>query len=262
MGRPKGMRDSKPRTRRTKAALQSGRAVAMPGKLTARARNIKRQVKAIARDLFYNEIYIVIGLAVSGIQLAVTFTYITPSFWGSALSVVSAAGKASFIEGGVWLMNRAFSHARATGVHWAWQLAIVFIAGNLMWVSTRANLRYEWEKKVEIKFPQGECVKFKKDDVTCVQYRKINVNETNVDKYLSPGEQSDAVQRGGLIPLLVFASIIIGRVMLASKDGFEAEEMRRLRESERGIDYRERKKRAVIARVEKAEAVGLEAGDV
>ena len=46
--------------------------------------------------------------------------------------------------------------------------------------------------------------------------------------------------------------------MLASKDGFEVEEMRRLRESERGLESRERVKKAARERVEKAESVGLE----
>ncbi len=50
-------------------------------------------------------------------------------------------------------------------------------------------------------------------------------------------------------------------IMRGAKDGFEAEEMRRLRESERGMDYRDRKKRVIVERVQRAEAVGLEAGE-
>lgn len=230
-------------------------------RVAARARNIKAQVKAIAKDLVYNQWYITIGLAVSGIQLGVAFTYVTASGWATFFSIISAAGKALFIEGGVWLTNRAFSHARSTGVHWFGQAFLIAFALCLMWISARANLQYEWEKKVEVKFPKGECVTFKKDKVTCAQFVKINVNETNVDKYLSKGEQSDAMQRGGLIPLLVFASIIIGRIMLSAKDGFEADEMRRLREAERGFDYRDRVKRKAVERVRKAESVGLEAGE-
>lgn len=259
MGRPKGSTDSKPRKRR--GSLTKGAALPAPKKLAERSRKIKAQIKAIARDLVLNDWYIKIGLGVSGIQLAVTFAYITPSVFASAFSILSAIGKAAFIEGGVWLINRTISHARAVRVHWGWQGLLWLVLFTLMWVSMRANLRYEWEKKAEIKFPKGQCVKFKNDGVTCTQYAKININETNVSQYLSPGEQSDAMQRGGLIPLLVFASIIIGRVMLAAKDGFEADELRRLRESERGFEYRERKAVAVRERVKKAEDLGLEVAD-
>jgi hypothetical protein len=69
------------------------------------------------------------------------------------------------------------------------------------------------------------------------------VNESNVGVYLSPGEQSEAWQRGGLIPLLVFASILIGRVMLSAKDGFEREEVQKINKAERDTRYRERKKK-------------------
>ncbi len=258
MGRPKGRTDTTPRKRRG-----SPKTAPAPGsrRFTERARSVKKQVKEVARDLFWNDWYIKIGLAVSGIQLGVTFAYITKSEWATAFSILSAIGKAAFIEGGVWLMNRAFSHLRAVKGHWLSQGFVILILFTLMWISMRANLRYEWEKKAEVKYPSGECVQYKDDGVSCKKREKININSTNVDDYLSGDEQSDAVQRGGLIPLLVFASIIIGRVMLASKDGFEAEEMRRLRESERGIDYRDRKKRAVVARVQRAESVGLESGE-
>lgn len=230
-------------------------------RIAERARSVKNQIKAVSRDLILNDWYIKIGLAVSGIQLAVTFTYITHSTWATAFSIASAIGKALFIEGGVWLMNRAFSHLRAVRGHWLSQGFVVAILFVLMWISMRANLRYEWEKKAEVKYPKGQCVLYADDAVTCVKYVKININSGNVDQFLTSDEQSDAVQRGGLIPLLVFASIIIGRVMLASKDGFEAEEMRRLRESERGFDYRDRVKRAARERVERAESVGLEVAE-
>lgn len=256
MGRPKGQRDSKPRTRRTKAQITGQPTGAR--KLADRSRKIKAQIKDIARDLILNDWYIKIGLGVSGIQLAVTFAYVTGSVWASAFSIVSAIGKAAFIEGGVWLINRTISHARAVRLHWAWQGMLWAVLFTLMWISMRANLRYEWEKKAEIKFPKGQCQIYKRDGATCAEWVKINVNSPNVDRYLTSDEQSDAVQRGGLIPLLVFASIIIGRVMLASKDGFEVEEMRRLRESERGLESRERVKKAARERVEKAESVGLE----
>lgn len=257
MGRPKGQRDSKPRTRRTKNQLTGKPQVAGIRRVQERSRKIKAQIKAIANDLILNDWYIKIGLGVSGIQLAVTFAYVTGSAWASAFSIVSAIGKAAFIEGGVWLINRTISHARAVRLHWAWQGVLWAVLFTLMWISMRANLRYEWEKKVEIKFPRGQCVLYRDDSVTCAKFEKININATNVDRFLSGDEQSDAQQRGGLIPLLVFASIIIGRVMLSAKDGFEAEETRRLRESERGADYRDRKKVAVRAKVEKAESVGL-----
>ena len=240
MGRPKGKKDSAPRARRGSGG-QRGLAAA-PERLTQRERRVKRQLKDIARDLVYNDWYIKIGLGVSGIQLAVTFAYITPSFFGSAFSVVSAIGKAAFIEAGVWLINRTISHARAVRVHPAWQAGLWGVLLTLMFISMRANLRYEWEKRVEVKYPKGQCVAYDSDG-TCERREKISVNESNVSAYLSPGEQSEAWQRGGLIPLLVFASILIGRVMLSAKDGFEREEVQKINKAERDTRYRERKKK-------------------
>jgi len=236
MGRPKGKRDSAPRARRGQVA-----SLPAPERLTARERRVKRQLKDIVRDLGYNDWYIKIGLGVSGIQLAVTFAYITNNFWASAFSIVSAIGKAAFIEAGVWLINRTISHARAVRVHPAWQGLLWFVLLTLMYISMRANLRYEWEKRAEVKFPKGQCVAFDADGV-CERREKINVNESNVGDYLSAGEQSEAWQRGGLIPLLVFASIIIGRVMNSAKDGFEREEVKKIQTAERGVRYRSRKK--------------------
>lgn len=225
MGRPKGQRDSKPRTRRTKNELMPA-----PEKLTVRERRVKRQIKDIARDLIYNDWYIKIGLGVSGIQLAVTFTYLAGNWWAITLSAVSAIGKAVFIEAGVWLINRTISHARAVRMHWAWQGVLWVILFTLMWISVRANVSYEWEKKVAVKYPK----------------QTYTVNAVNVDTFLTKDEQLDAWQRGGLIPLLVFASIIIGRVMLSTKDGFEREETQKLRVATRGAKYRTRKKKEQV----------------
>lgn len=259
MGRPKGRTDSQPRKRRGSPIITAN----PPERLTQRERRIKRQLKDIARDLVYNDWYIKIGLAVSGVQLAVTFAYITGSVWASAFSIVSAIGKAAFIEAGVWLINRTISHARAIRVHAAWQGMLWFVLFTLMFISVRANVRYEWEKRVEVKFPKGQCIAYDPDEPTlCVKRERIAVNEANVSEYLSSGEQSEAWQRGGLIPLLVFASIIIGRVMLSAKDGFEKEEVSKLKKVERDTNYRARKKAAVAERVQAAEALGLTAGDV
>jgi len=258
MGRPKGRTDTTPRTRRRKSELI---AQVQPEKLTRRERQIKRQLKDIVKDLLYNDWYIKIGLGVSGIQLAVTFAYVTKSGWATAFSILSAIGKAAFVEAGVWLINRTISHARAIRVHWAWQGVLWGVLFTLMWISVRANVRYEWEKRVEVKYPRGVCVVFD-DSGFCDKWEKINVNESNVHEYLSSGEQSEAWQRGGLIPLLVFASIIIGRVMLSAKDGFEREETGKLKVAVRGVKYRTRKRRESVARVQAAEAVGLEVGDV
>lgn len=268
MGRPKGRTDTTPRTRRRKNEV-----TAQPvERLTQRERRVKRQIKDIVQDLIYNDWYIKIGLGVSGIQLAVTFAYITHSVVGSGLSVISAIGKAAFVEAGVWLINRTISHARAIRVHAAWQSVLWAVLFTLMFISMRANVRYEWEKRVEVKYPRGVCV-IKNDDGFCDKWEKINVNGANVHLHLSSDEQSEAWQRGGLIPLLVFASIIIGRVMLSAKDGFERDETVKIkadtreqtakaRKAERDARYRDNKKRDVVARVEKAEAVGLEVGDV
>ena len=57
------------------------------------------------------------------------------------------------------------------------------------------------------------------------------------------GEQCNCGGGGGLIPLLVFASILIGRVMLSAKDGFEREEVQKINKAERDTRYRERKKK-------------------
>lgn len=256
MGRPKGRTDTTPRTRRSKAQLSAP----PTEKLTTRERRIRKQLKTIAQDLIYNDWYIKIGLAVSGIQLAVTFAYITHSLWGSAFSVLSAIGKAAFVEGGVWLINRTISHARAIRVHWGWQGLLWAGLFTLMFISVRANVRYEWEKRVEVKYPRGVCV-IKDSEGYCLKHEKVNVNETNVGEYLSAGEQSEAWQRGGLIPLLVFMSIIIGRVMLSAKDGFEREETVKLKTAIRGQRLRTRKKAEVAERVAAAESVGLEVGD-
>lgn len=214
-------------------------------RIAERARKVKAQLKAIMRDLWLNEWYIKTGLAVSGVQLAVTFAYITKSPWATGFSIVSAIGKAAFVEAGVWLINRTISHARAIRVHWAWQSILWAVLFTLMWVSMRANLRYEWEKRTEVKFPKGVCVLYDADG-GCERFEKVNVNESNVHLYLSDGEQAEAWQRGGLIPLLVFASIIIGRVTLSSKDGFEREETQRIKTAVRGVRYRVRKKKELV----------------
>lgn len=240
MGRPKGKKDSTPRARRGQAA-----SLPAPEKLSQRERRVKRQLKDIVRDLGLNDWYIKIGLGVSGIQLAVTFAYITGSVWASAFSIVSAIGKAAFVEAGVWLINRTISHARAIRAHWFWQGTLWLVLFTLMWISVRANVRYEWEKRTEIKFPKGRCVLYDADG-GCERFEKVNVNESNVHLYLSDGEQAEAWQRGGLIPLLVFASIIIGRVMLSSKDGFEREETQRIKTAVRGVRYRVRKKKELV----------------
>jgi len=239
MGRPKGKKDSAPRARRGQAA-----SLPAPEKLSQRERRVKRQLKDIVRDLDLNDWYIKIGLGVSGIQLAVTFAYITGSVWASAFSIVAAIGKAAFVEAGVWLINRTISHARAIRVHWFWQGTLWLVLFTLMWISVRANVRYEWEKRVEVKNPRGNgvCAKYD-EDMICKAWEKIPVNDANINAYLSPGEQAEAWQRGGLIPLLVFASIIIGRVMLSAKDGFEKEEVSKLKTAERGVRYRTRKRK-------------------
>lgn len=204
-------------------------------------RQVRRTLKEITKDLIKNEWYIKIGLAVSGIQLAVAFTYLTGSWWAITLSGFSAVGKAAFVEGGVWLMNRTISHARAVKIHWLWQSSIWGILLILMWISVRANISYEWEKKVAIKYPHGECKQIVEGD-RCKRYENINVNSENVEIYLTADEQLDAWQRGGLIPLLVLGSILIGRLMLASRDGFEKEEMARFKMAQRQAGYRDKRK--------------------
>jgi hypothetical protein len=189
-------------------------------------KRVKKTLKEIAADLVKNEWYIKIGLTVSGIQLAVAFTYLTGTWWAILLSAFAAVGKAAFVEGGVWLMNRTISHARAVKIHWVWQAALWLIMIALMWVSVNANLSYEWEKRAAVKYP-GET---------------IAINSENVGEYLTASERREAWQRGGLIPLLVLASVLVGRLMLASRDGFEKEEMTRFKNSQRQAGYRDKKK--------------------
>lgn len=187
----------------------------------------KKTFAEITKDLWYSDIFIKVGLAVSGIQLAVAFTYTTGHWFVVFLSAFSAIGKAAFVEGGVWLINRAIMWARLTRVYWAWQVVIWLILLFLMFISVRANLDYEHEKKLAARYPQ----------------QKIVANSANVAEYLDSDERADAWFRGGLIPLIVFASIFVRRVITQAKDEYQKEEMKRFRESERQRGYREERKK-------------------
>ncbi|MBK7363062.1 MAG: hypothetical protein IPJ01_12265 [Micavibrio sp.] len=193
-------------------------------------REWKKTFKEIMRDLWLNDWFIKIGLAVSGWQLAIAFYY--P---GYPLSAISAIGKAAFVEGGVWLINRAIVWARVVKIHWAWKSFLWFILAVLMFISVRANLDYENEKKLAVKYPDAG----KNGNPVIV------TNARNVAKFLDTDEQADAWFRGGLVPLIVFASILVRRVMTSAADEYQREETRRFRESERQRGYRTERKKIV-----------------
>jgi hypothetical protein len=192
---------------------------------TSRAQKVHREWKKtfreISRDLWLNDWFIKIGLAVSGWQLMIAFYY--PGFW---LSGVSAVGKAAFVEGGVWLLNRAIAWARVVKIHWTWKAFLWFILAVLMFISVRANLDYEYEKKLAIKYPG----------------RAIVTNSRNVAFFLDADERADAWFRGGLVPLIVFASILVRRVLTSAVDEYQKEELKRFKDAERSREYRLNKK--------------------
>jgi hypothetical protein len=193
-------------------------------------RDWKKTFKEITTDLWLNDWFIKIGLAVSGIQLAVSFTYLTGSGWAIFLSGASAVGKAAFVEGGVWLVNRAIVWARVLKMNFFVKIIMWLILATLMYMSVRANLDYEHEKKLNIKYPPTN------------GNPAIIPNAKNVSRFLDSDEQTDAWFRGGLVPFIVFAAIIGRRVMTSSRDEFEKEEAKRFKSSEYQATLRTKKK--------------------
>lgn len=231
MGRPKGRTDTTPRKRRGSPKVEARQ------KLTLRERSIKATLREFAKDLWLNDRVIQIGLVASGLQLAYAFAYVSPWSW------VAAVLKAAFVEISVWSLNRAIATAGKfqlkRGIYALWVLlAIVFF------ISTRANLQYEYEQKIRAHSPAAQVF-----------------SAAVVDKFLGADEKMDAWLRGGLLPLIVFGLILARRALADAAGTFERDELKRLRESERGFEYRERKGRETVARVRRAEAVGLDYND-
>lgn len=181
-------------------------------------RETKKRLKELLTDLWYNDIIIIVGLAASGVQLIIAFTY-AGSWW----SFFPALFKAAFIEASVWLLNKAISwhgllKIRAGGVAFLWAVLVV-----VMFISTRANLSYEYKMKIQA-HNEAENV----------------VSSRKVDQYLESDEIFDAWLRGGLIPGLVLAMIFARRILTASRDTFEATEEKKFTED----DADERKRAA------------------
>ena len=194
-------------------------------KLVDRAKKIKRQLKELGKDLWLNDRIIQLGLIASGMQLTFAFTYTSPVWYETIWSWVSALAKATFIEICVWSLNKAIAWAgvlqlKKGGTAFLWVVLVV-----VMFISTRANLQYEYGQKIHA-HNRAEQV----------------VNSNTVDKYLDFDEIADSWLRGGLIPLLVLGMIAARRLLGTASESFEREEMARLKTSLRGAAHRARKK--------------------
>lgn len=192
-------------------------------------RETKRRLKELLRDLWYNDIIIIVGLGASGLQLIFAFTY------GHAwLSFFPALFKAAFIEACVWLLNKAISwhgllKMKQSSVVFLWVVLVV-----VMFISTRANLSYEYRMKIHA-HNQKETV----------------ISSSTVDRYLEADEIFDAWLRGGLIPGLVLAMIFARRILTTSSASFEETEKTKFVEDdkeERQKAIRRERDRALRAR--------------
>lgn len=201
---------------------------AISRKLADRARKIKRQLRELSRDLWLNDKIIQLGLIASGMQLTFAFAYPTGSWLEQSWSWLSALAKATFIEICVWALNRAIAWAgvlqlKKGGTGFLWVTLIV-----VMFISTRANLQYEYTQKIHAHNP-----------------KEAVINSGTVDRYLEIDEIIDSWLRGGLIPLLVLGMIAARRLLGTASESFEREEMQRLKVALRGSEFRARKKSLV-----------------
>lgn len=194
-------------------------------KLAERAKRIKKQLKELAKDLWLNDRIIQLGLLASGMQLTFAFTYTTGTWLEIAWSFISALAKATFIEICVWSLNRAIAWAsvmqiKKGGTGFLWLVLIV-----VMFISTRANLQYEYAQKIHAHNSKEQVI-----------------SSETVDRYLNWDEVADSWLRGGLIPLLVIGMVMARRLMGTAAESFERDEMNRLKVSLRGAESRGRKK--------------------
>ena len=118
-------------------------------KITKKGREIRKQVKELAADLWQNEMIVKAGLAASGLQLAIAFSYASVWTWPGAVL------KAAFIEACVWNINKAIQWGRLVRLNWRWQAFLWFVLIVVMYISIRANLYYEYEKKLAMQSPDG-----------------------------------------------------------------------------------------------------------
>ena len=190
-----------------------------PTKLEKHSREIKKQLRDIAKDLWLNNWIVIGGLIASGLQLVIAFTY--SAWW----TIFPALFKAVFIESCVWALNKAIGWHKVLklrgGLVFLWGVLVV-----VMFISTRANLQYEYEKKLQQHFPNDQT---------------ILVNSATVDKYLGRDEILDAWLRGGLIPLLVLAMIFARRILTVSSVNYGTEENQKTTAAIRQKQYRIRK---------------------
>ncbi len=194
-------------------------------KLIDRAKKIKRQLKELGRDLWLNDRIIQLGLVASGMQLTFAFTYTTGIWYETVWSWFSALAKAAFIEVCVWSLNRAIAWAGVLQIKKGGTAFLWVVLGTVMFISTRANLQYEYGQKIHAHN----------------KTEKI-VSSHTVDTYLEADEIADSWLRGGLIPLLVLGMIAARRLLGTASESFERDEMQRLKNSLRTADFRARKK--------------------
>jgi hypothetical protein len=197
---------------------------AVSKKLIDRSRKIKKQLKELAHDLWLNDRIIQLGLVASGMQLTFAFAYSHGAWYAVAWSWFSALAKASFIEICIWSINRAIAWAGVMqikkGVAILWViLSVVFF------ISTRANLQYEYTQKIHAH-----------------NLSEKVINSDSVDYYLKADEIFDSWLRGGLIPILVLGMIAARRLLGTAGESFEREEMQRVKVALRGAEYRANKK--------------------
>ena len=209
--------ESRMRKRKTESTTEN--------KITKKGREIRKQVKELAADLWQNEMIVKAGLAASGLQLAIAFSYASVWTWPGAVL------KAAFIEACVWNINKAIQWGRLVRLNWRWQAFLWFVLIVVMYISIRANLYYEYEKKLAMQSPDGA---------------PVLVNERTISR-LDSGERLDAWQRGGLIPLLVLAMIAARRVLSSASNSFFTEETVKTTAAIRQKAYRERKKRELAS---------------
>lgn len=195
-------------------------------KLAERGRKIKRQLKELARDLWLNDRIIQLGLIASGMQLTFAFAYTTGAWYEVTWSWISALAKAAFIEICVWSLNKAIAWAGVLQLKKSSTTFLWVVLGTVMFISTRANLQYEYTQKIHAHNPKEKVV-----------------NSDTVERYLSFDEVADSWLRGGLIPLLVLGMIAARRLLGTASESFEREEMRRFTASVKGQVRRGRKKK-------------------
>lgn len=187
---------------------------------------IAQRVKEITKEIkFYDNIMKALLIA-SGIQLTVAFSFIN-GFWGSIFPVSAAIAKAVGIEAATWVFNRAVSRARELHLP-QWFLWVLLTT--VMAISTRANLNYEHQKRLE-RNPRA------------VYMQATAPTTANVNEYLDTSDKIDSWLAGGIIPFLILGISFARSLQIASAQHFETAEVRKAAKIERDRRYRERKRK-------------------